>query len=551
MGRTGSIHYILDKKRKNNGKNEKHLPPVYDKNKEFNINIRYRYKKKLNISTGVKCSIKNYNKNYYVKSKREPVLKTDKNWREKNKQILNKTLEIQSIVMMLDKSGLEPTKDNVKSKLREVEVERKIKSYDNIHLYILFKEYSDWVNSNQFDKTKSYKRTLNVSIRKVSEFILYYESNHKFRLMLVDIDDDWMEKFILWCSKDGIQPITIRKRCKTLVNFGNWCRNRKGLQHNIRIPKKLKSKVDRKPIYLKSTEVTKLWEFDEFNYSNPKHKTHLTFNSNQIEYIIDNSVKKNKKPNKFTNWEVYKDMMVFLCNSGMRYGDMINLKWDNFEYLKDKKGKDIRNKGFLVFRMEKTNREVVLDVNQTLMDIMIKYVKNKSIEDYIFPRTKFGNGISNQIFNSHIKRISKKIGLNRRVRKPKFHINGKIIDGTNDSIPLYRLISSHIGRKSYIKQQVVKGIPFEKIKNQTGHQSQQVFESYFSYDKEDLQGVNHLMYSTDLNTDFKSEKSTPIPKEKKITTIEDLEFLEKLNKMVGKSITKEEFNTIKKDRLGF
>ena len=32
---------------------------------------------------------------------------------------------------------------------------------------------------------------------------------------------------------------------------------------------------------------------------------------------------------------------------------------------------------------------------------------------------------------------------------------------------------------------------------------------------------------------------------------EDLEFLEKLNKMVGKSITKEEFNTIKKDRLGF
>ena len=397
----GSVHYILNKREKN---------PKFGKDTEYTINIRYYFKgKKLNLSSGVKCKIKDYNTNCNSSSKKEPILSSDKDFREKNKQIFTKTLEVQNIVVMLDKKGLEPNRENIKSQLREIQIERKIKSYKNVHLYILFKEYSEWVNGNQFDNTESYKRTLNVSIRKIIEYIHHYESTHKFRLLMSDIDDDWMEKFVVWCGKDGLQPITIRKRCKTLVNFGNWCRDRKGIQHNIRIPKKLKSKVDRKPLYLNSDEVRTLWEFDEFNYDNPKHKEHLTYNSNEVEYIIDESVKKGRKPNKFTNWEVYLDMMVFLCNSGMRYGDMVKLKWDNFEYLKDSEGKDIRNRGFLVFRMEKTNREVQLDVNQTLMDIMIKYIKNKSIDDYIFPRTKFGNPISNQVFNHHIKRICEKI----------------------------------------------------------------------------------------------------------------------------------------------
>lgn len=538
----GSVHYILNKREKN---------PKFGKDTEYTINIRYYFKgKKLNLSSGVKCKIKDYNTNCNNSIKKEPILHSDKDFREKNKQIFTKTLEIQNIVVMLDKKGLEPNRENIKSQLREIQIERKIKSYKNVHLYVLFKEYSDWVNGNQFDNTESYKRTLNVSIRKVIEYIHHYESTHKFRLMMSDIDDDFMEKFVVWCGKDGLQPITIRKRCKTLVNFGNWCRDRKGIQHNIRIPKKLKSSVDRKPLYLNSDEVRTLWEFDEFNYDNPKHKEHLTYNSNEVEYIIDESVKKGRKPNKFTNWEVYLDMMVFLCNSGMRYGDMVKLKWDNFEYMKDGNGKDIRNRGFLVFRMEKTNREVVLDVNQTLMDIMVKYIKNKSIDDYIFPRTKFGNPISNQVFNSHIKRICEKIGLNRRVRKPKFEIGGKIVEGTNDSIPLHRLVSSHLGRKSYIKQQVVKGVPYEKIKSQTGHQSQQVFESYFSYDKEDLEGINHSMYSTELNDGFQKSNSTPHPKEKSPITIEDLEFIEKMNKMVGNGLTQEEFDRIKRDRLG-
>ena len=58
------------------------------------------------------------------------------------------------------------------------------------------------------------------------------------------------------------------------------------------------------------------------------------------------------------------------------------------------------------------------------------------------------------------------------------------------------------------------------------------------------------MYSTELNDGFQKGKSTPPPKEKSPITIEDLEFIEKMNKMVGNGLTQEEFERIKRDRLG-
>jgi len=510
----GSIHYTLDKRRSNTSPEERKNPPVYDINEEFSIQLRYLHQgKKLNLSSGVKCSIKNFNGDYHLNSKREPVLKSDKNWREKNKQIRNKTYEIQSIVSMLDKKGIEPTGGNIKSQMREIEIERNEKSYTDVHLFVLFEEFTKYINGTSWGNSQSYTRTMNVSIKRIKEYITEYELKNKFRLLVRDIDDEWMDKFVIWCSKtENIQPITIRKRCKTLVRFGNWCRDRKQINHTIRIPKGLKSTVPRKPLYLTNSEIIQLWNFKEFDLDNPKHPEHLKYNVNEIEYITDYSVKKGRKPNKFTNWEVYKDMMVFLCNTGMRYGDMIKMKWENFEYKKNKEGKDIRNKGFLVFNMEKTNREVILDVNRVVMEIMIKYIKNKSSDDYIFPRNKFGGSISNQTFNFHIKRICEKVGfMKRKVRKPMYSLGDKVIEGSDRPVPIYKLVSSHLGRKSYIKRMVQLKVPYERIKQQTGHHSTRVFESYFSYDKEMVEGVNDSIFSDDIT--ITKSKDTPPPKE--------------------------------------
>ena len=58
-------------------------------------------------------------------------------------------------------------------------------------------------------------------------------------------------------------------------------------------------------------------------------------------------------------------------------------------------------------------------------EIWKKYSKNKNAHNYLFPRTKFGNAISNQKYNSYIKEICKHIGLDRGVRVRDWDLNGK------------------------------------------------------------------------------------------------------------------------------
>ena len=75
-----------------------------------------------------------------------------------------------------------------------------------------------------------------------------------------------------------------------------------------------------------------------------------------MDYITDERISIKEETKKFatyTNFEIMKDILLFLCNTGMRYGDMLNIKVDNFRYYKLNNGKEDRTKGMWEFRMEK------------------------------------------------------------------------------------------------------------------------------------------------------------------------------------------------------
>ena len=93
-----------------------------------------------------------------------------------------------------------------------------------------------------------------------------------------------------------------------------------------------------------------------------------------------------------------------------------------------------------------------------------------------------------------------------------------MIEGSDRPVPIYKLVSSHLGRKSYIKRMVQLKVPYERIKQQTGHHSTRVFESYFSYDKEMVEGVNDSIFSDDI-TITKSKDTTP----KEILSISEMD----------------------------
>ena len=72
----------------------------------------------------------------------------------------------------------------------------------------------------------------------------------------------------------------------------------------------------------------------------------------------------------------------------------------------------------------KTNKQIRVPINQLTYDIFKKYSSGKHISkeyqkyneynEYLFPRTKFGNPISNQKFNKHSQEICRIIGIKRK-----------------------------------------------------------------------------------------------------------------------------------------
>ena len=153
-----------------------------------------------------------------------------------------------------------------------------------------------------------------------------------------------------------------------------------------------------------------------------------------------------------------------------------------------------------------------------------KYSKNKNAHNYLFPRTKFGNAISNQKYNSYIKEICKHIGLDRGVRVRDWDLNGK--EENTSFIPLYSIVSSHIGRRTFIREHIELGTPIRSIMKMTGHTTQKVFDGYYNVLDKDIMKVNDGLFNQEL--DQKKEK-----KSKSITseTEEQLKTLLRLKEM--------------------
>lgn len=510
----------------------------YHKDEEVLITIRYYFQgKKLNLSSGVKCKIKDWNENWSKSNKREPILRSDEYWREKNLKLKDKESQINNIVLQIEKNGELPHVDIVKTYLRELKHTKEIKSIKKIHFMTLFEMFEKYVNSDTYPNRKSYVKTINTSIREIKSFSQEYQNKNKIILLPHDIDDQWMWELINWSFDKGLQPNTIRKRIKTLVRFGNWLRETHKIESHIKSPKEFKYiKEEKEVFFLTRDEVQKIKEFEEFNYTNPNHLKYLPKNTPVETWYIEDQIdrKNNGGVVTYTSYEVYKDMLLFLCGVGCRFGDMVKMKFNNFKFddstEKKYKGEfDEGRKGFFVFNMEKskTNKQIRVPVNQLTFDIFKKYsngkhpsqefVKFHEFNEYLFPRTKMGNPISNQKFNKHIKEICKIIGINSLVRNFKVDLQNKIIDSTDMMVPKYQMCSSHIGRKTFIREHIERGTPVRTIMELSGHKSQKVFDGYYQVLDKDLLKNNNSMFSLNISESEPKRK----PKSKPNLNISD------------------------------
>ena len=526
---------------------------LYQPIDELNVMIRYYYKvegetkgRYLNQSTGVNVKLKDWDEDWDKTKKREPIKRTDKDYKEKNMVLKQKERELKNIVFNLQsKDEVEPLPTLVKGVLRQKRVERRKKTYSEVHFLYLIEEFEKYVTENY---KPSYKRTILTQVKHIKEFSENYELKENISLITDDIDEEFIRKFVMYCYENqNLQPSVLKKRLRGFTNFREWMERVKKQPITLTIPKNIIKEGKSDIINLERDEIKKIYEFKDFDYESDKYHKYLKKEELQFGFEKDNrtNIQSEELKNRtYTNYEIIKDMLLFLCSVGCRFGDMLNMKLDNFRFYKDDNGVEDRTKGSWEFRMEKVPSKgvVIVPSNRISFSIWKKYGSGKKREDFLFPQTKYGNPISNQKFNKHIKEVCRIIGIDDLVSKPKFDINGKPVVGTDIRVPKWELISSHIGRRSFIYEQIQLGRTQREIMLMSGHTSTKVFNSYYDVKPKDLwKNQNEMYFGYDL-----SEK----PKKSKPTIVVDSNTEEKLHNLrswLHKGlINEDEYNESKK-----
>ena len=230
---------------------------------------------------------------------------------------------------------------------------------------------------------------------------------------------------------------------------------------------KIKEKV-----YLQTDEVIKLFNSQKWNYSE-KNEDKLLEKENII--IIEDELKGTNKKKyggvlKITNWEMVKDIFLWLNSTGMRIGDVkvIRVSDMNFD----------RKTQLITWNQSKTKKEVSVPLNDISGFIYTKYSRGKSLDQHLFPK------VSQQKFNKQLKNLLKDLRFNRMVSKPMLRGTSTINDKPRK---LHEMISSHSGRRGFIKNSIDMGnMDYRTIMELSGHSTFSEFSKYISVTDKDV-----------------------------------------------------------------
>jgi len=474
----------------------------YKQSDRLHIDLRYYYKgRRTRIASGVEVCIKDFSTNL----KSGWVKRLDKDYQSKNIRIRSRITEVETIIQKLELEGLVPLPQLVKKGLQRVDDKKVVISKSELDYFNLVDDYLKWV-SKSVELSPLTKKKIRSSCKSITDYLRDVEGVGWFPMD--GFDRSWIDEFknhMLGVRR--LNNSTIQKYLKQLSTLVNWSRNRGYTSHKLP-PLKIQL-PEREIIYLNRDELTQLFEFTDYDFVNPKH-------SQLTKSYVDDELRGRKKVQtndeveldgviyrRYTQYEVYLDLLLFLSGVGCRFGDVVKLKVDDVKYPSDSDPSM-----WLNMLQEKTGKVVRIPFNHITHTIFRKYSRGKTREQFIFPLTERGNQISNQKFNQNIKVICQKVGLNRLVKSPKY-VGSKIKNGTDIRVPLYEVVSSHIGRRTFIREGLNSNLPHHIIRSMTGHQSDKVFGLYFNTLQEEQEMGMSKMFRFDFNIEEETPPSPP------------------------------------------
>lgn len=245
-----------------------------------------------------------------------------------------------------------------------------------------------------------------------------YEEHCKLKLYFEDINLEFFEKFLEFSIKvQKNTNNTAYKKNKQLKTFFKWAEDR-GM-HKNEAYKKVKIReelVDN--VHLSDKELKNLYNLD----------------------LSDN-----------LRLDRVRDFFCLECYTGQRYSDIAAFDFN-----------DIKN-GFWHLRTKKTKDILKIPLNQYAMAILNKYKELGTLP-----------ALSNQRINDYLKELAKLAGIDEPIKKVYYRGSKRI----EEIKPKYELISSHVGRRTFVTLSLEKGMRPEVVMTITGHKDLKTFSKY-------------------------------------------------------------------------
>ena len=286
------------------------------------------------------------------------------------------------------------------------------------------------------DELVSMKQTVSPkygkSISCLKRHLRIIEEQYSCTLMPVQITDIFWHHFTHYLQSQGLSISSIKTLCSQLKSALSWASRHRAIVSPsydiVQLPA-----YKHQQIALTPDDVSRIYHFD------------LSSISRRKQYI--------------RHLEKIRDMFILSCNLGQRYSDMIRVTRSAFEF----------NKFSIV--QQKTGTKATVDIDKFCIDRKMVY---QILEKYNY-EAPFKGDISS--YNKYLKYLMKYIGLTEEiVRETK--VNGLI---KTESIPKYKLIGSHTGRRTFVTINLLRGIPLHEIMRASGHTCYSSFQKYWCY----------------------------------------------------------------------
>lgn len=377
--------------------------------------------------------------------------------------------DIEEIITELTENDKVPHPKLVKKHYTQLIEERE----GNTNQVLSYEEsWEKFLHKKEVDTSFYTHRMYKQLYERLREFSEYMKVKLSFDYILSeDFETDFKEWS--WKVKEHKNSY-VRKNLTSIKSFLNYCKRNKFIEQDLRQFDKPKVLEKKEVIFLRKEEVLKLSEVTKYDY-----RPGETYRK-EIVQLKDIDRRGNERF--FNNWELVKDLMLFMCVTGCRWSDLHHMTWDS---------QDFDNETFQWLN-QKTKKYTKVPLDPIGIEIVKKYGKNKSRDMGIFPK------YSQVHFNENIKKIFRDLNLNRLVSVTRM-MGTKSIDTQN--VPLYDVVSSHVGRRTFIMNLIEKGHDYKTIMTMTGHSDVKSLMKYISVDDGRIEMGRNLYSDTDSPTD--------------------------------------------------